>query len=242
MSDGKKIQQALQNVHLNLSMLTTLDERLARLRRRREAAAKKVDQAKAQLDQVLAEKNALTLAAREKEKEMAAAEAAINRRKEQLSEAKTNKEFQSLKEQIALDQERNNQLADETIEAIAAAEEFEEQVTAAKEEVTKAEKTAETFRASCDEEAKVIEDDTEQVRIDLKKAVENLPGDFRTLYDRAIEYHGRGGLVPVIDRGYCGHCRREIPPQFVVNLLKGEPYLCQTCGYLLFIPDDFYKP
>ena len=213
MSDAKLIQQALQNVHLNLSLLNTLDDRLARLRRRREAAAKKVDQAKALLDQVLAEKNALTLAAREKENEMAAAEAAINRRKEQLSSAKTNKEFQSLKEQIALDQEKNNLLADETLEAISAAEQFEEQVAAAKEEVAKAEKTAETFRASCDEEAKVIEQDTARVQIDLKEAVENLPGDFRSLYERAIEDHGRGGLVPVIDRGFCGHCRREIPPQ-----------------------------
>ena len=241
MSDAKLIQQALQNVHLNLSLLNTLDDRLARLRRRREAAAKKVDQAKALLDQVLAEKNALTLAAREKENEMAAAEAAINRRKEQLSSAKTNKEFQSLKEQIALDQEKNNLLADETLEAISAAEQFEEQVAAAKEEVAKAEKTAETFRASCDEEAKVIEQDTARVQIDLKEAVENLPGDFRSLYERAIEDHGRGGLVPVIDRGFCGHCRREIPPQFVVNLCKGEPYLCQSCGYLLFIPEEYYK-
>ena len=241
MSDAKLIQQALQNVPLNLTLLNTLDERLARLGRRREAASKKVDQAKAQLDQVLAEKNALTLAAREKENQMAAAEAAINRRKEQLSSAKTNKEFQSLKEQIALDQEKNNQLADETLEAIAAAEEFEEQVAAAKDEVAKAEKTAATFRASCDEEAKVIEEDIARVRVDLKEAVENLPGDFRALYDRAIEDHGRGGLVPVIDRGFCGHCRREIPPQFVVNLRKGEPYLCQSCGYLLFIPEDYYK-
>lgn len=240
MPDAKQIHQALQNVHLNITLLSSLEDRLTRLRRRRDAANKSVDQAKALLEKTLAQKNALLVAAREKEKQMSAAEAAINRRKEQLSNAKTNKEFQSLKEQIAVDQERNNLLADETLDAIAAAEQFDEEVAKAKDEVTKAEKTAATFQASCEEEGQVIERDIIQVQEDLKKAVEDLSGDFRSLYERAVKDYGRGGLVPVLDRGYCGHCQQEIPPQFVINLSKGQPYRCQSCGHLLFLPREYY--
>jgi len=96
------------------------------------------------LEQVVESSKANHMAANAKQLQLGEREAKVENMKGQLNAADSNKEFQLLKDRIAADEQANSVLADEIFEMLEKQDVIEQEVKAAKENVTKA--TAETER------------------------------------------------------------------------------------------------
>ena len=60
-----------------------------------------------------------------------------------------------------------------------------------------------------------------------------LPAEVRPTYDRLVKTHGPEGLAAVVGKS-CQHCRANITEQQLLNLQKGQFFICPTCGRAMY--------
>ena len=124
MADIGGIRDVLEQVHLIQTRLGDLEGRLRRgpiLLKTQEGNIQKLT---AKLEQLKAEHRVLTADAKDKEQKVAAHDQAIAKRKLQLQEAKTNKEYQALQLQIESDEAARGALDDSALDAMEKADNF----------------------------------------------------------------------------------------------------------------------
>jgi len=194
----------------------------------------------ARLEQGKAEHRLLSQAAKFKEEQLAQSEAALNRRKSQMQEAKTNKEYQALKLQVEADEAANGTLADEALLAIDKAEKFAPNIVSIEQELQAANEMLTKTQMMIAEESPTIEEDIVRCSARLKEAERKLPQDFREIYSRLDKsMGGEQSLAQIYDQNFCGGCRQSIPINFIAQVLHGKPVTCKSCGRLLYIPEGF---
>ena len=194
----------------------------------------------AKLEQVRTHHKELLLDVKEKEKRNLESENAIARRKMQLSEAKTNKEFQALKSQIAVDEEASSLFADEVLEAMEASEQYEQTVRDAETELQKTIQLFEKTKQQIQTEEPTIRGDIQNYTEQLKTAESELNRDFHEVYDRLVKSHGGDQALSVItNQKFCGGCNQTIPINFIAKVLQGLPVPCSSCGRLLYVPEGY---
>ncbi len=202
---------------------------------------KRISDATAHLNAVKEEEQARTLKVREKENLFNASEESLKKRRGQLSEAKNNKEYQSLRDQITLDQRANDLLADEVLEMDEELSKFQKDVVeAARKELDAANEGLATAERELAENAPVIDQDMIDVQEKLKGEEEKLPRDFKGIYQQLVKgLGGENSLAPVVEKTFCGNCRQQVPIQFIAQLSANKPYVCMSCGRLLYLPEGY---
>jgi len=119
-----EIRDVLEHIHLIQTRLGDLNGRLRRgpvLLKTQEGNIQKFT---AKLEKLQGEHRTLVAEAKKREQEVAAHDQAIARRKQQLQEAKTNKDYQALQLQIQTDESARGALDDVALEAMDKAENF----------------------------------------------------------------------------------------------------------------------
>jgi len=226
----ERIQRQLADLHSRL-------RRGSLLAKSQETAIHALEQ---KLDQAKSRQKALILDVKEKERKNLESENAIARRKTQLAESKTNKEFQALKAQITVDEEANSLLADEVLEAMEASEKFVQTVQSTEEELKKAVQQYETSTKQFQAEEPTIRADIQKYTEELHAAESELPREFREVYDRLVKSHGGDqALAMVTNQKYCGGCNQTLPINFIALVIQGRPVPCSSCGRLLYVPEGF---
>ncbi|MDO5555003.1 MAG: hypothetical protein Q4G68_14710 [Planctomycetia bacterium] len=240
MEQQNAISELMVTLHRFHRQLAELEFRRKKGRQRIEMLKVKEAGAERELNEVLTRQQELDLAARNQENELAAREDAIARRKSQLGEAKTNKEYLSLKEQIESDEKINNDLADSVLAAIEEAENFQATVATARKAALDSKTARQQAIADFEQELPAIENDITTYQQRLSDAEKQLPQVFRPLYRELVQkLGGEEALAPVLNHKFCGNCNQQITIHQVTEICDGAPRLCQACGRLLFIPKDF---
>jgi len=229
--------ETLRTLHRIHQQLRDLRDRLQRGPCLAEAYAARVAKLRQDLEQAKAKARSLRMTIDEKQLQLKSREEAVNRRKQQLREAKSNKEFQALKEQIAADEMTNSVLTDEILEAMERLDQANLEVKAAEEALAKGTQEAEKARQEVEQQNPLIEADLARLSAELRQAEQDLPADFREVYDRLIRSKGSDGLAPV--RGeFCTGCNQHVPLNMVNALRLSRPVFCRACGRLLYLPED----
>lgn len=240
MTETQNTPELLQRIHRLHRQLNELAGRRQRAERRVRAAEKRKNDAIVALEGTKKEQTVLLLQAKERENLFGQSESALTKRRTQLSEAKNNKEYQSLKEQIDADQHINNRLADEVLDLMGKAENYSAEVEKAKTFIAESEAGIATAQKEWEAELPVLDTDIVHFTGALADAVEAMPRDFRGLYKRIVDrFGGEEGMAPVVEQKFCGSCRRQIPIQYIAKLCGNEPFSCQSCGRFLYIPEGF---
>ncbi len=176
------------------------------------------------------------LAADQKQLQLRSAEAKIADLEGKLNACKTNREYQTLRDQVAADRMATKVLEDEILESL-------EGIDALRPEVPKAEEAVRAAgRALAAEESRVrdekgqLEEELARVRGELAAAEKELADDVRPRYDRVVKHKGADGMAAV-DGQSCGGCHQQITSNMVSELLVGRVVACRSCGRLLYTPD-----
>lgn len=182
----------------------------------------------------------LQIEANAKEQQMAAAETAIAKRKTQLAEAKSNKEYSALKSQIAADEAANSVLADETLETIDKAEKFKPSVGEAEAELQRMEEQLVATKRNVTDEEPLIKADIAKLEEELHTREAKLPQAFHDSYTRLVKsLGGHEALALIANQKFCAGCNQQVPINSLARILQQLPVTCSSCGRLLYVPEGY---
>jgi predicted nucleic acid-binding Zn-ribbon protein len=231
----------LRKLHRIHRQLGDLKERLERGPRIAQAHQANMTRLESRLEDARNKLKSVRVSSDAKQLQLQAGETGVARRRQQLLEAKSNAEYQALKDQIAADEMANSVLADEALELMEKLDEIKKEVAVAEAAVAKARNEADKNQQDHDGQAPNIQGDLRRLEGELKGAEAELSGDFRDLYQRLVRAKGGDALAPIHGE-FCGGCNQHVPLNMCAGLMLSKPVCCKSCGRLLYLPEDHTPP
>ena len=149
---------------------------------------------------------------------------------------KTNREYQTLGDQIAADRMATKVLEDEILEALERIDVLKPAVPAAEKEIEAAKKLLAEAEAKVKAETGRLEAEVVRIRGELQTAEKDLADDVREKYDRVVKQKGADGMAAV-DGQTCGGCYQQLTGNMLSDVLLGRIIICRSCGRLLYLPE-----
>ena len=240
MAETNDIREVLEHVHIIQTRLGELNGQLRRGPILLKNQAGRIQKTIEKLEKLKAEHRELLAEAKSREQEVIAHGQAIIRRKQQLQEAKTNKEYQALQIQIEADEATRDILDDEALDAIEKAERFALKLLPVEEELTKSQEVHGTTKSKFLSDRPHFEAEIADYSKQLQAEEAKIPIVFRAIYDRLVSsVGGENALAVVEDQKYCGGCKHQVPVNSLAHILAKKPVTCSSCARLLYVPADF---
>ncbi len=230
MAVSAELLETLHRIHRQLGDLRDRKERGPRQIRAREGNVAKVDAELAAAQDAVKQTK---LIGDRKQLDLKASEARIADWKVKLNTCNSNKEFQTLKEQIAAAEMAGSVLQDEILESMEKVDQLEKVVVDVKERLAAGKTDLTKFRDCVAQEASVVEGDIKRLETELGEAEKGLPADFRGDYDRVIRAKGADGMARM-EGGTCEGCGQSVTLNQQNYLMMSKPVFCTACGRLLY--------
>ncbi len=186
------------------------------------------------------EKKSLDIAKlkKEKELELAAKEESAVKLQGQLFALKTNKEYQTMLQQIQDAKADASVIEDQILELFEKADLLKTEVEKEKIKLKEEEKVFLAQKDKVQEEVKIIDDDLSRLDGQRKQIIPLLDKKILAQYEKILS--SRAGLAIVkVTGNSCGGCNMFVPPQ-VINLIKMYDRIitCEMCNRMLYIEDN----
>ena len=224
----------LHRIHIQLSDLKNRLDRGPKQIHIREVS---VTQIEVQLTEAQDSTRQAKMLADQKQLDLKTSEYKIIDLRAKLNACSTNKEYQTLLDQIAAAEMANSVLSDEILETL-------EQIDVLEANAREAQKNV---ASACSKLAKVVErvsgsatamqSDISRLQAELDAAESSLPADFRVQYDRIIRSKQDDALAPAED-GVCTGCGQQITMNMQNELAMSRSVFCKSCGRLLYLPEN----
>ncbi len=223
----------LRTLHRIHKQIADLNSRISRGPRRVKAAETQVAQLE---EQVKAKQEAFTqarIAADKKQLQLQEREDRIVSLKEKLNTCASNREYQTLQEQIAADNQANLVLSDEILEMLEGNDTIEQEVKDAKQKLSDGKAELEKISQEVAVQLEGLNEELTRVSDELSANEKLLPDDTRNTYHRHAKARGEEALAEVAG-GSCGNCMQMITPNMQAELAMNSLIFCKACGALLY--------
>ena len=230
------ISEIMRTLHRIHTQLSDLRGRIVAGPRQVAAHTAQVEAAEAARTGVQEDVKKAKMAADQKQLQLKTSEAKIRDLDAKLNACKTNREYQTLTEQIAADKMATKVLEDEILESLDRVDLIKKTLPAAETAVEAARKLLGETKARVATEGTHLEAEVKRLRGELEASERELPADIRDLYDRAVKQKGAEGMAP-LDGESCGGCYHQITGNMHSELLVGKVVMCRSCGRLLYLPE-----
>lgn len=225
------VLRELHRIHVQLS---DLRDRQARGPRQVQVHTKNVAEQQSILETAQQAVKQTKMASDKKQLDLKTSENKIDDLKAKLNGCSSNKEYQTLLEQIAATEMTNSVLSDEILEAMEKTDELEATVSKAKSHVEAAEAELSNCQERVAAESKVICVDIDRLEGELAAAEKELPSELKVDYERIIGSKGSDGMAEV-EGQVCLGCGKQITLNMLNELLMSKPVFCKSCGCLLYM-------
>jgi predicted nucleic acid-binding Zn-ribbon protein len=225
-----ELLETLHRIHRQLGDLRDRKERGPRQVKARESNVAKLEAEQAAAQDAV--KQAKLIGDR-KQLDLKASEQRIADWRVKLNTCNSNKEFQTMKEQIAAAEMAGSVLQDEILESMERVDQLEVVVKEVKERVAASKTDLAKFRDTVAGEAQVVAGDIQRLEGELGEAEKGLPADFRGDYDRVIRAKGADGMARM-ENGCCEGCGQSVTLNQQNYLMLSKPVFCTACGRLLY--------
>jgi predicted nucleic acid-binding Zn-ribbon protein len=227
----------LRTLHRIHRQLADLGEQLAAGPRQVAARTRQVELAEAARAAAQEAVKQARLAADQKQLQLKSAEVKIRDLEAKLNACKTNREYQTLTEQIAADRMATRVLEDEILEALERVDALKPGVPTAEQAVTAAKRALEEARGVVAAESGRLTAEVARVRDELQAVEGDLAAEVREKYERAVKHKGADGMAAVEGES-CGGCCQQITGNMLSDLMLGRLVQCRSCGRLLYAPES----
>jgi predicted nucleic acid-binding Zn-ribbon protein len=227
-----------------LKRVAALDASIFELDDRRRQIPRKLEQIQEQLEDTHQRLADLDAAAKDlraktelKEQELDDAEQAVIKFRQQINQAKSNKEFRTLQHEILSKEADNARLEDAVLAQMQKVERQVEQRDAYAKQVREAESRTEAERKELKKELDEAEAQLAELREKRSAATKEVPDDILSKYERLIARRGHTAMVSVVN-GVCQGCFMSLRPEAMAQLRKGtELVTCHSCGRILYLEE-----
>jgi len=227
--------ETLRTLHRIHRQLSDLQERIAAGPKQVAAHTAQVEASESGRTGVQDAVKKAKMAADQKQLQLKSAEAKIGDLEGKLNACKTNREYQTLTEQVAADRMATKVLEDEILESLERIDTVRKTLPAAEAAVEAARSQLAATKARVDSTAAELAAEVQRLRTELGTVEQALPADMRAAYDRAVKTKGEDGMAP-LEGESCGGCFRQITGNMYSELLMGRLVMCRSCGRLLYLP------
>jgi predicted nucleic acid-binding Zn-ribbon protein len=226
----------LRTLHRMHRQLEDLQGRLDAGPRRLAALAAAVKAAESKRDVSQQAVKQARMAADQKQLQLKSAEAKIGDLEGKLNACKTNREYQTLGDQIAADRMATKVLEDEILEALDGIDALKRTVPEAEQAVADAKRALGDAEARVREEKGQLDAEVARIRSELAEVESEFADDVRSKYDRVVKHKGADGIAAA-DGQSCGGCHQQMTANMRSELLMGRIVTCRSCGRLLYTPE-----
>ena len=225
--------ETLKTLHRIHRQLADLHDRLTAGPRQIAVRTRQLETADAGHAGIQEEVKKAKLAADQKQLQLRSAEAKILDLEGKLNACKTNREYQTLRDQIAADRMATKVLEDEILEKLERIDAIRKTLPAAEAEVAAAKKLLAETKARVAGETATLEAETARVKAELDGVERDLPDDSREAYRRIVKSKGADAMAAV-EAESCGGCFQQITGNMLSELTMGRVVACRSCGRLLY--------
>jgi len=226
---------SLRTLHRLHRQLADLRDRLAAGPRQLVARTRQLQAAEAAQATVQEEIKKAKMAADQKQLQLRSAETKILDLEGKLNACKTNREYQTLRDQVAADKMATKVLEDEILEALERLDLVKKNLAPAEAEIATAKKKVAETQAKVDGETASLEQEVARIKADLDAAELELPADSREVYHRIVKSKGADAMAAVEGES-CGGCFQQLTGNMLAELSMGRVVPCRNCGCLLYLP------
>jgi uncharacterized protein len=228
-----EILRTLHRIHRQLS---DLHERLDRCPKRMRAAEANAAHRESLLAEAKKEEKDFRMALDQKQLQLKTSEGKVKELRIKLNTAQSNREYQTLLEQIQAAEMANSVLADEILEALDKVDEHKKKVARCDSDLAAARQKVETVRQEVSEKEPLLQGDIGRLEAELKQSEAALPDEVREPYQRVVHHLGEDALAPV-ENQCCGGCNQQIPLNLCSKIMMNLPVFCKSCGRMLYMTD-----
>lgn len=230
MSISASVLETLHRIHRQKTDLTA---QLERGPKQVQAAKNRIEVCKKALEDIREKQKQLRMDADRRQLQLRERENRIASLEGKMNAAKENREYQTLKEQIAADKQANNVLSDEILELLEQVDEVTAKIEPAQQQIKLAEADAVETEKKVLERMKLVEGDLGRVMNELAGVESSLDADFKSDYERLISLRGEDGIAGT-EGNCCGGCYQMLTPQLLDRLANRFSVVCPTCGRFLY--------
>lgn len=175
---------------------------------------------------------------KDREIELAAKEESTKKLQGQLYQLKTNKEYNTMLQQIQ-DSKADASLAeDKILEAMDKIESAKKRVDEEKVKLSAEEARFSQQKKVIDDQVKEIEEKLAQLESRRKQLIPGIDPRIFSQYDRILK--NRDGLaIAAVSNGTCKGCHMSVPPQVINRIQMYDGLItCEVCNRILYIPNE----
>lgn len=177
----------------------------------------------------------LQLKQKNKEGELAQKEAQIVKFDGQLSQVKTNKEYGSIKQEIASLQADNSLIEEEIIKLMDGVEAASRELKAEKVRLDQVAKEFQKKEQEVSAQENALKTESEALKKERESLVSALPNSIALLYGQ-IANHKQGIVLAPIQGGVCGACKISLRAQVINEVQLGQKVTtCDNCSRILYL-------
>lgn len=236
-----------------LLRLFRVDEQLDGLQSRLRAAQKFLDEQSRQGDTLAAQlktqqaglKQAQAQAL-EQESQAKAFDARIEKLRDQMNSAKTNKEYQAFLVEINTIKADKDEVEKSALELMTKADELKKQVDDLEAKLAERQRVRSVAATERDQREHEIRDRLNELRAERAKLALEVPKDALAVYEELlIKRGGQDVMAPVEEQDRkrheitCGSCMMSVPVETLSTLLTGNKLIrCVSCGCILYMDKE----
>lgn len=187
----------------------------------------------------LLEKNSLDLQKKRKEKELELATnaEAVKKLQSQMYSLKTNKEFQTMLQQIADAKADGSLIEEKILISFEDSDKIKAQIDQENLKLKAEEKVFLEQKKNVELRVKEIDERLSQLQAQRKQITPGIDSKMLTEYERILSSRDGLAIVTVVHNS-CGGCHMLVPPQ-VINLIKMYEYIvtCEVCNRIFYIAE-----
>lgn len=177
------------------------------------------------------------LASDEKQLQLKSREIRIEELEAKLNIAASNREFTTLREQIAADKQANSVLSDEIFETLEQIDVLDAALLQAETELSKQRSEHESRANEIESNLGSLQSELERVELELKESEKKIPSAAILDYKRLTAARGEEALAPV-ESDSCGGCYQTLTTQYIDRLRMSMLIRCPNCNAFLYFPED----
>ncbi|MCD6162947.1 MAG: hypothetical protein J7K40_11110 [candidate division Zixibacteria bacterium] len=235
----------MQQILTSLLDLQEIDEQLGELERSKVYLPEMIDNVNNEiviLEKEYQENKDILIEAQKKQKQIEidieADKEALGKYTKQMKVIKTNKEYDALITEIDQRKQNISDSEDEILKLMGTIDESTEKIGELEAELKDVKENNQTHLENLRSEMALLESkivEKKQIRQELTKSLDRKA---LTVYERIRKGKGGNAVVPLRKRA-CGGCFKQIPPQMVQQIRRGDRiYTCDSCGRILIWIDE----
>lgn len=165
-------------------------------------------------------------------------EGTVNKHRNQLSQIKTNKEYNALQLEIEKMKADNSLLEEQIIMLLDKIDGLKAAISKEKDILALEEKKLNSAKSQVEIEIKELQDTISKLNIQRKIVITpDLKPEVLALYERIKENRGEIAIIPVQD-GHCSGCYVNLRAQVLNELSLGKILTCDTCSRILYVESE----